>query len=1445
MKRSGSGQCAVSDTEGKFSFDAVDMTRQKLGQTFRRGGLIVAKKQGFAPEWMETWGDSRAEPEFSNGLWGTSKNTPMDLQLARNDVPIRGQLIDVNNKPLAGARVRLTQVMVPRDRDLTAFLEHWSKANISETFLTGISYKRSLNSHFELLDVESELVTAADGRFEMTGVGRDRLVYLEITSPTSVTTYVNVMTREAENVGILLEGVDGKGKPTQTIYGANFTFTPQPGLTVSGFVRDRETKQPVAGMWVKHRGYDPFSSPDKAKDMAVTDAAGRFTITGLDPKLLTFSPEHRDISAIPQPGTQYVRSDSTIDSDAEMIIETVRGIHYRLKVVDGDGQPVEASVQYVPILPNDVNKDSFPAISSAINHAARRTDGIYEGFVVPGPGAILVSTPDRKYRSTFVDPKEFFAPGQKWDENSDHIYGTSDLLKGVATSGQMVGYRQRDYAAIVLVNPVKNAKSLQLSATLVHDTPRNISLIDSDGNPMSGVTARLHQWNGGSDLTIESIVSTFPVYGLATNRDQAITFVHAERKMVGYVTLRGAANAAQTVTLRPWATITGRFVDANGQPVLLDKRGQGFKVTDDDIVDSWSFRTTTDKGASFRLEQLIPGHSYSFHGVYLRTGELTPVEVFKNLGLQPGEVRDLGDIRVDANSNALAPIAPSMDNTVYLQLFESHVMAQGKIDSEQVIAAIKLVASQGAKDTEFRQRIMNEFDKACDSQNTSTRRQNLIAVMSLMLTEEASDRWRFELATNSDPRSQSAIAAVQNDPEFLYQKSEMIERLINRSRQVGSGDIDRIVMAIRNAHHPLGKAFLLEVLCNRKAGGDPFGWQWTNAMPPDSSKQWTDAMGGSWRDAKFHAAVGLAELGESIGVEWLIAAVQPNDFGMDGTVFQGMHQLEPTGSLRKNARLVLADLFGIAPTDDPSELKTWWADNKARFIPKQTILKGDKLITLDLSKKSSEQEIVRPTDNATNTELENAAVSNRRKGLVGQIAMAVALRDKTKEGSDEYNGLDYQREIQQWKLAKFDLENGVAGIDVLDAPEATPERIAELRELLRIRWGRSVDGVQIGIGRIDDRDRFAPSDKIPFQFYIRNSTKEPLVYSLRWCDAANMTASLRALASVTGESNLFLSPRSESPLLALTEVKLEPGTIQELPFGRFEMDTTGLHSGVYSIEANFPVVFPARDGEVATRIARPMASDYTYELLHRFQLTGEELLPEVAVADLPNPEAEISDMIWGTAVYGLQAGTRLRGEAVAPQKIQTPITGLQNSTGNQTWHIGETVKTEIWVRNISGQSITVRFHPSVGEEIRLLGAMESGLTDLSSRAIMRRSSVPIPLDRERTIEKTLKPGELFIAAQQDFEIQQLVDGRESLLELPEANRHWVPGVGDYAYSAYAGLGLTDSLSVRLHSGRIKMRIAETTEPKISTLGAPDMNDALSEITALIAGGKQGFGAIAL
>jgi hypothetical protein len=481
--------------------------------------------------------------------------------------------------------------------------------------------------------------------------------------------------------------------------------------------------------------------------------------------------------------------------------------------------------------------------------------------------------------------------------------------------------------------------------------------------------------------------------------------------------------------------------------------------------------------------------------------------------------------------------------------------------------------------------------------------------------------------------------------------------------------------------------------------------------------------------------------------------------------------------------------------------------------------------------------------------LEKARLSLRRRDLLGRLEAAIVQRDKASNDSSDYSRLNHWVQIRELHLAQCDLENGIAGIELPEAPKATPERIAELRELLRFRWGLPVDGIQVGIARTDDRFRFTAGEKISFQIYIRNITQEPITQSLRWGDAKNMTMLLRCLAGIDTDKNIYLSPRPNSQHLQSTELRLEPGGTMELPRGQFEMDTVGLHPGVYHVDGNFPVVFPNVAGELATRVANPIDSAaMPRNLFFRFELVGEQPPPNNKPADKLKDVAKYADVQWGKTVYGLQAGARYRNNDKPASEVDANSSETKGAPTQRPVHIGDTIKTEVLVRNDSDQPVTVRFHPSIGSEVQLLSAMQSNLTELASRGIMRRSDVPIAHDVDRTVERTLQPGEVFVAAHQDFEIQLLLDGRERQLDLPNSNRHWVKGSGDYTYAAYLKLNITDSLSVSLHSGRLKMHInaddnplgsnpRQASEPKALISGGSTMDAELSEISGLIAAGK--------
>lgn len=155
---------------------------------------------------------------------------------------------------------------------------------------------------------------------------------------------------------------------------------------------------------------------------------------------------------------------------------------------------------------------------------------------MPGPGAVLVKTTGRQtFWPARVDPRAFFAPERTdWTAPEwSHAYRTPDTVE--TSMGEI---RQDDYAAIVLVNPAPDSTPLELSATVVRDTPRQISLIAPDGRPVVGA------WTQGMtsyryDYEPPLRAATFPLTGLHPERIRRIEFVEEDRRLIGFLQARG------------------------------------------------------------------------------------------------------------------------------------------------------------------------------------------------------------------------------------------------------------------------------------------------------------------------------------------------------------------------------------------------------------------------------------------------------------------------------------------------------------------------------------------------------------------------------------------------------------------------------------------------------------------------------------------------------------------------------------------------------------------------------------------------------------------------------------------------------------------------------------------------------------------------------------------
>ena len=129
------------------------------------------------------------------------------------------------------------------------------------------------------------------------------------------------------------------------------------------------------------------------------------------------------------------------------------------------------------------------------------------------------------------------------------------------------------------------------------------------------------------------------------------------RKLVGFLLARGDGDSPYTVQLQPWATVTGRIVDENGDPLARKDHGGmngGHAVamgTNHRLLiakhDDPGFGAVPDFGSDgegrFRVERLVPGLRYQCD-IYRDAGWYAGI-AFENLVLKPGETRDLGDIR--------------------------------------------------------------------------------------------------------------------------------------------------------------------------------------------------------------------------------------------------------------------------------------------------------------------------------------------------------------------------------------------------------------------------------------------------------------------------------------------------------------------------------------------------------------------------------------------------------------------------------------------------------------------------------------------------------------------------------------------------------------------------------------------------------------------------------
>jgi RNA polymerase sigma factor (sigma-70 family) len=606
-KRMNAEPMATADKEGKFLFVV------KVEEVGDRGRLVAAGK-GSAPDWID--------------LVQCAKG-PVTLSLHKDDVPFAGKVVTLEGQPVAGATVEAERVGKQAEGD---DLKPWLDKNVRlRQQSIWLNERELLTVAPPTFGAKLTATTDKDGKFRLTGAGRDRVLSLRVTgSGIEHKFYWGVTRPDAPKEGYFKTHDFNYG-----LYGPEVTVLVAPSKPLVGTVRDRTTGKGIAGITVQEANhYVP---------KAVTDEKGQYRLEGV-PKTAQYH-----VIAFGKKGVPYFDNaqmdvkDSAGFDPITVDFKMYRGIEVTGRITDkATGKPVAARVQYFESFDNPVVKSDPPPHSVFLYSDWGRTepDGTYSILTLPGPGAVVIEV-NAAEAYPVVDSK-------------------AELRKLKTQSGST-----RAVHAVFTVDPdEKKPESLAHNVELTAGKSRKGTVVGPDDKPVADVyAAGLVPYE---EVPQPMKASAFTLTGLG-ERKRILVFLQREKKLGAATVVRGDSEDPVAVKLQPLGTVEGTVLDADGKPwaglkvkvmpevpredydnLPFEQRGiQGNFGIHRALWGEFLYHdATTDKDGRFRVEGVLSGVDFV---VYVSDGDLakerTLVTMKKGVRVEPGKATDLGVLK--------------------------------------------------------------------------------------------------------------------------------------------------------------------------------------------------------------------------------------------------------------------------------------------------------------------------------------------------------------------------------------------------------------------------------------------------------------------------------------------------------------------------------------------------------------------------------------------------------------------------------------------------------------------------------------------------------------------------------------------------------------------------------------------------------------------------------
>jgi hypothetical protein len=539
---------ATSGADGTFhfTFTRADLDARLVEEQSARPA-VIAVAAGHGPGWA-----ALGKP-----------GAKLTLRLTRDDVPVVGRILDEDGRPVRGVKVRVVCVVEQGRRGAP-----WAGPipGQPQTVLTG-----------------------ADGRFRLTGLGRDREVILGLEGAT-------IEHRQISAIVTAGAGARAPGKHHGFGLPATFTYVAAAGRRIRGVVRDKVTGRPVAGVRVK--AWDGFVE-------AVTDKEGRYELTG------TAKEPRYTLTARPGAGQHYFSALASSDDTPGLAPVTVHfnlvgGIVLRGRVKAKSGpKPAVAVVEYHPLFPNPHARKIAPYDRPA-SSAVVGLDGSFRLVVLPGPGVVCVSAAPRDAYGVGLVTREALAALFK--DGKPHGDEES-LTVALSDDGSRGWILQERYNALALINPGDKETALTLDVELAPARTVAGTVVGPNGKPLTGVTVSGLTATASLDYPQTLEGASFLVKRLTPGRTRKLIFEHRDKGLAALVTVRGNEKGPLTVRLGPRGSVAGRLLGKDRKPAA----GVQVLVGPAGIVGG-ELKVRTDREGRFRLEGLVPGERYRLVG---------------------------------------------------------------------------------------------------------------------------------------------------------------------------------------------------------------------------------------------------------------------------------------------------------------------------------------------------------------------------------------------------------------------------------------------------------------------------------------------------------------------------------------------------------------------------------------------------------------------------------------------------------------------------------------------------------------------------------------------------------------------------------------------------------------------------------------------------------------